>query len=53
VFSTVEIAALSVAVAVFYLVSRDGESNWLEGVQLTALYLLTATVFFYMPGQLA
>lgn len=52
VFSSVEIAALAVVVALFYLVSRDGESNWLEGIQLVALYILAATVFFYTPGSL-
>jgi Ca2+:H+ antiporter len=52
VFSPLEIAALGLTVAIFYLVSRDGESNWLEGFQLTALYVLAATVFFYVPGTL-
>jgi Ca2+:H+ antiporter len=51
-FSPLEIATLGLVVALFYLVSRDGESNWLEGLQLIGLYALAATVFFYVPGQL-
>jgi Ca2+:H+ antiporter len=51
-FSSLEIATLGLVVALFYLVSRDGESNWLEGLQLIGLYALAATVFFYVPGQL-
>jgi Ca2+:H+ antiporter len=51
-FGSVELTALTLAVAVFYLVARDGESTWLEGLQLTALYALVATVFYYVPGQL-
>jgi Ca2+:H+ antiporter len=36
---------------VFMLLGRDGESTWLEGVQLTAFWLLTAsTAFFLNPG---
>jgi Ca2+:H+ antiporter len=36
---------------VFMLLGRDGESTWLEGVQLTAFWLLTAsTAFFLKPG---
>jgi Ca2+:H+ antiporter len=36
---------------VFMLLGRDGESTWLEGVQLTAFWLLTAgTAFFLKAG---
>jgi Ca2+:H+ antiporter len=52
-FSPIEIAALAMVVAIFYLVARDGESNWLEGLQLIVLYVLAATVFFYVPGSLS
>jgi Ca2+:H+ antiporter len=52
VFSPLELVTLGLVVALFYLVSRDGESNWLEGLQLLILYALAATVYFYVPGQL-
>ena len=27
----------------------DGDSNWLEGVQLLAVYLILAIVFYFLP----
>jgi Ca2+:H+ antiporter len=30
-------------------VSRDGESNWLEGAMLLGVYLLLAIAFFFLP----
>ena len=30
-------------------VSLDGETNWLEGVLLVALYLILAVAFFFLP----
>jgi Ca2+:H+ antiporter len=52
VFNAIEVAVLALVVTIFFFVSRDGESNWLEGLQLIVLYVLAAAVFFYMPGQL-
>lgn len=31
------------------LISGDGECNWLEGVQLLAVYLIIAILFFFLP----
>ena len=30
-------------------IASDGESNWLEGAQLLAVYVILAMVFFYLP----
>lgn len=51
-FSPIELAVLALVVAVFFFVSQDGKSNWLEGLQLTALYAMAATVLFFVPGHL-
>jgi Ca2+:H+ antiporter len=32
------------------IVSLDGESNWLEGLQLLGVYLILALAFFLIPG---
>ncbi len=48
-FSPVEIAILALLVIVFAYVAQDGESNWLEGAQLLALYAMAAIVFFALP----
>jgi Ca2+:H+ antiporter len=37
------------AVWISGLIASDGESNWLEGVLLLAVYLILAIVFFFVP----
>ncbi len=49
VFSPVEIGILALLVLIFTYIAHDGESNWLEGVQLLALYAMAAIVFFALP----
>jgi Ca2+:H+ antiporter len=39
------------AVLVLGQVSDDGESNWIKGVQLLAVYLILAIVFYFAPGR--
>jgi Ca2+:H+ antiporter len=46
-FSLFEVAALTLAVFSATLVSVDGESNWLEGAQLLAVYIIVALAFYY------
>jgi Ca2+:H+ antiporter len=31
------------------LVSGDGESNWLEGAMLVAVYLVLGLAFYFLP----
>ena len=49
VFSPVEIAILGLLVAIFTFIAQDGESNWLEGVQLLVLYAMAAILFYALP----
>jgi Ca2+:H+ antiporter len=51
VFHPLEIVAVAVAAFVFMIVSIDGETNWLEGVQLLVLYLMLAIAFYFLPMQ--
>jgi Ca2+:H+ antiporter len=48
VFHPLEIIAVGIAAFIFTIVCIDGESNWLEGVQLLALYLMVGVVFFFL-----
>jgi Ca2+:H+ antiporter len=48
-FETFEVAAAVIAVALANQVIRDGESTWLEGVQLLAVYAVLAVAFFVHP----
>jgi Ca2+:H+ antiporter len=45
-FNEFELIALIVAVLIANRVTNDGESNWLEGIQLLAVYLIIAVSFF-------
>jgi Ca2+:H+ antiporter len=48
IFNEFELIALFVAVLIANRVSNDGESNWLEGIQLLAVYLIIAVSFFIL-----
>lgn len=50
IFSPFELIALFSASLVAALIALDGESNWLEGVQLLAVYLIIALAFFFLPS---
>ncbi|MBC7475544.1 MAG: calcium/proton exchanger [Candidatus Sericytochromatia bacterium] len=49
VFSPAEIIAITLSVIISSQISGDGESNWLEGVQLLAVYIIFAIIFYYLP----
>lgn len=42
-----EVAAVALGVGVVKVISLDGESNWLEGAQLLAVYGILAAAFFF------
>jgi len=48
VFPTIQVIALAAAVTITALIAADGESNWLEGAQLMAVYVIVATAFWYL-----
>jgi Ca2+:H+ antiporter len=49
VFDEFELIAMMAAVLIAGLVSLDGESNWLEGAMLLAIYVIIALAFFWLP----
>jgi Ca2+:H+ antiporter len=50
VFNQFELIALLVAALIAGFVSLDGESNWLEGAMLLAIYVIIALAFFWLPA---
>jgi Ca2+:H+ antiporter len=50
VFTPFELIALFSASLVAALIALDGESNWLEGAQLLAVYLIIALAFYFLPA---
>jgi Ca2+:H+ antiporter len=49
VFNQLELIALIAGVLIAALASADGESNWLEGAELLAIYIILALAFFLIP----
>jgi Ca2+:H+ antiporter len=49
VFNQFELIAMMAAVLIAGLVSLDGESHWLEGAMLLAIYVIIALGFFWLP----
>jgi Ca2+:H+ antiporter len=49
VFSPFEIVSVVLAVATVAYLVLNGESNWFEGAQLLALYLLIAVAIYFLP----
>jgi len=50
IFQPIELVTLFASTAIFAYICLDGETNWLEGIQLLALYLIAAISFFFLPG---
>ena len=48
-FTPAEVLAIFLAVLITGQIASDGESNWIEGVQLLAVYLIMAIVFYFLP----
>lgn len=49
IFNQFELVALIAGVLVTALVSADGESTWLEGAELLAVYAILSLAFFLLP----
>jgi Ca2+:H+ antiporter len=47
VFNGFELGAILLAVVIANYITNDGESNWFEGVQLLAVYLVLGIAFYY------
>jgi Ca2+:H+ antiporter len=49
-FDVFPLIAIGLVTIVYALVSLDGESTWLEGLQLIAIYALVAVTALALPG---
>jgi Ca2+:H+ antiporter len=48
-FTTLEVVAVGISVWIMSIVGQDGESNWMEGVLLLAVYLILGMAFWFLP----
>jgi Ca2+:H+ antiporter len=49
VFTPFEVLAVATSALVLNFVAQDGESHWMEGVLLLAVYLVFGITFYYLP----
>lgn len=49
IFNQFELIALIAGVVIAAFVSADGESNWLEGASLLAVYIILGLAFYLLP----
>lgn len=50
-FSIMEVISVVISVGVIALVSQDGETNWMEGAMLLAVYVMLALAFYHLPPE--
>ena len=48
-FTTLEVVAVGISVWIMSIIAQDGESHWMEGVQLLAVYAILALAFYWLP----
>ena len=52
-FSRPEVFAVVASVYILFQIAGDGETNWIEGVQLLSVYVILGILFFYLPEVVA
>jgi len=48
-FTVFELVAIAISVLSIAFIAHDGETHWMEGVQLLAIYLILALGFYFLP----
>jgi Ca2+:H+ antiporter len=51
IFQPLELIIVGLVAFVYTLVSQDGETTWLEGLQLLAFYAMIVAVALLLPGR--
>ena len=51
VFTTFELVAIGISVFAISFIAHDGETHWMEGVQLLAVYTILALGFYFLPAR--
>jgi Ca2+:H+ antiporter len=49
-FTSFELLAIGISVLAVSFIAHDGETHWMEGVQLLAVYAILALGFFFLPA---
>lgn len=48
IFTTIELAAIAVAVFIAISISRDGSTTWFEGMLLLFVYAILGVAFYFV-----
>jgi len=48
-FSLPEVFAVTASIYILFQISGDGETNWIEGIQLLSVYVILGVLFFFLP----
>ncbi len=49
IFTPLEVLAVATCVGIMAFCAADGESHWMEGVQLLAVYVILGIAFYFLP----
>jgi len=49
-FTPLEVVSVTISMGVMALVSQDGESHWMEGALLLAVYVILGLAFYHLPA---
>jgi Ca2+:H+ antiporter len=49
IFTPLEVLAVVTSAGIMAFCANDGESHWMEGVQLLAVYIILGIAFFFLP----
>jgi Ca2+:H+ antiporter len=48
-FTVPEVLAVVASVYILFQICEDGETNWIEGIQLLSVYVILGILFFFLP----
>ena len=49
IFTPLEVLAVLASAGIMAFCANDGESHWMEGIQLLAVYIILGIAFFFLP----
>lgn len=52
-FTPMEVLAVGACVGIMAFCAQDGESHWMEGIQLLAVYVILGIAFYFLPATAA
>jgi Ca2+:H+ antiporter len=51
-FSIMEVVAVVISIGIMSMVSQDGETHWMEGAMLLAVYVMLGLAFYHLPPEM-